>query len=117
MSDPISLLTHKRPWVAYQIAGLLFMLNGCNFEIYDHEFPHKNFVRSINSDIGKKLEDVSKSGYWANPDYLISKTVMPSGRLAYGYQYGKSCNYTYEIDPNTHIILAIHANSECRLAP
>lgn len=122
MKSTQGFFTSRRPWIICQTAGSLFLLNGCNFEMYAPEFPHENFVRALNTDVGKKFEDISdKTGSYANSYYLVSKVVMPDGVLTYTYQYsypsGKNCNFTYEVDASTRIVRAVHVGSACRLSP
>jgi len=117
MKSMLSCLSAPRFWIPCQLVGSLFLLTGCNFEIYGPKFPHQNFVNSVKGDIGKKISDVDNSGNWADPNRLIGKTALPNGRLAYHYQYGKECHYSYEVNPVTEIILSIHVGNACSLAP
>jgi hypothetical protein len=37
---------------------------------------------------------------------LISRTDLSNGYVAYRYRAGGTCRYTFEVDPNTDIIVA-----------
>ena len=103
--------------LAFQMAGCVILLGGCDLEMYTREGMHKNFVDAIQANVGQTLESLQVSG-WANPKKLISKTTMPDGLIAYRYFEYEGCSYTYEVDPGTHTIKAAHVDgTACILTP
>ncbi|MBI3432818.1 MAG: hypothetical protein HY018_11480 [Hydrogenophilales bacterium] len=109
------LLSIQRSFRAALLIVGAVILDGCNPQYYTPQFEHKNFVESVNHMVGEKLEDVEKIWSGLDPAGLKSETVLPNGDLAYHYKFG-DCLYTFDIDPVTHIIHAVHVESSaCRM--
>jgi hypothetical protein len=105
------------------LVGVL-VASGCGNwggERYDPHFWHQNFLNALNSQVGRKYES-ARRGSWANPVDLISSVKLPNGNTAYKYPYQNPslCNYTFEVDSKTDIIIAVTWEGEekhCILIP
>ena len=85
---------------------LLVAQCGCNTEIYQPEYWHKNFVAGLQSEVGKKFGDVRGKAGFAIQEYLVDSATLANGNATYKYRYQGTCRYTLEVDPKTDIIVA-----------
>lgn len=102
------------------LAGALVIV-GCSSQQYDPNYWHQNFVAGLHDNVGRTFEKEgdtvpysSKWGGWAQHQYLVNRTVLPNGNIAYKYRYQGTCRYTFEVDPKTDLIVAATWEGEAR---
>ena len=101
--------------VLRQVPVLLFLLLivGCSTMT-----PHENFVRGVYAAVGHALERMQPG--WARSSDLITTTNLENGHIAYTYKYIRTCRYTFEVNPETRIIIAARwegSEKDCVIAP
>jgi hypothetical protein len=66
--------------------------------------PHENFIMTMQSDIGKNLDDPTLSG-WMQSARLIDHKSLLNGDIEYAYRFRGDCRYFYEVGPKTRKIV------------
>jgi hypothetical protein len=98
-------------------------LNGCNAQIYDPHYWHTNFVGGLQSNVGKSFQKRlarGGSGGWIEDGNFTDRKSLPNGHIMYNYRAGGTCRYSFEVDPETDIIVAANWEGEerhCILMP
>jgi len=94
--------------------GLVFLLLvGCTILT-----PHENFKHNVIAKVGLNIDKIG--GGWTRSQDLVSTITLPNGHVAYTYKYIRSCQYTFEVDPKTNIIVAARwegSEKDCVIAP
>ena len=81
--------------------------------------PHENFIATMRSDIGKKTDDPTLSG-WLQSGRLVERKTLPNGNIEEEYRFKSACRYFYEISPTTSIIVGWRfsgSERECEINP
>ena len=65
--------------------------------------PHEHFILIMQSYVGKNIHDPSVK--WMDPDRLIRQPIMTNGILEYGYRLYPGCNYYFEVDPKSEVVI------------
>lgn len=96
------------------------VIGGCGSQTYDPSYWHQNFVGGLQREVGKNFSAIRGRAGLALDEYLVSRTDLPSGHIAYKYRYQGTCRYTFEVDPKTDIIVAATWEGEerhCAIVP
>lgn len=65
--------------------------------------PHENFKRTMNGNIGKKMNE--SSTLWIKSDRHILTRNMQNGNMEGEYILDDACHYFFEFNPETRIIV------------
>ena len=79
--------------------------------------PHDNFRQFLDHSIGKSLYNARG---WPDKEYLIDTTPLPNGHVEYRYQDIRTCQYIFEVDPATHLIVGARfegKDTDCVINP
>lgn len=63
--------------------------------------PQENFKDALYREIGKSIDN----SMWAPKRYLISEKTMSNGNVEYRYRYLRSCQYMFEVEPKSRVIV------------
>lgn len=91
------------------LLGGVFAAPGCSSRQYDPVYWHENFVKILQSSVGKKFDRAR----WTEID-LIDRTELPNGYVAYRYLAGGTCRRIFEADPKTDIVVAARWEGEAK---
>jgi len=116
------------PLFASLLVGLALVV-GCGGRNYDPLFWHENFVSSLQSQVGQKIERVEEGSRkfstrpatpfpnnvtYLEDKYLIDIATLPNGNVIYKYRAFGTCRRIYEVDPKTDIIIAVSWKGEAK---
>lgn len=63
--------------------------------------PQENFKDALHHEMGKNIDN----SLWAPRKYLIGEKTLSNGNVEYRYQYLRSCQYMFEVEPKSRIIV------------
>ena len=72
----------------------------------------------MSHNIGKNIDDSRTN--WVRSELLIESTVLPSGNIENNYRFRNSCQYYFEIEPESRIIVGWRdegREADCEIAP
>lgn len=89
---------------------------GCSSQQYDPNFWHQNFVGGLQKNVGKEFGKVRRgeTGGWAFDRNLVDRSELPNGHISYKYRGQGTCRHTFEVDPQTDLIVAARWEGEAR---
>ena len=80
--------------------------------------PHDNFVRGMQSQVGKKVGETDPG--FLSENRLIEVRELENGNLEYQYAHYRECRYFFEVDPESDTILSFRFEGEeddCIIVP
>lgn len=78
--------------------------------------PHENFRQHVSGELGRRVDETD----WNISAHLVNTSNMPNGHVAYTYRYIRSCRVTFEVIPDTRIIVATGwegSENDCVISP
>ena len=82
---------------------------------------HENFKDQLKKAVGTSIDD-TRPGTWVGRRKPIEVRTLANGNVEYTYLYmrGRSCNFMFEVNPSTHIIVGARfegKESNCVINP